>query len=164
MTADERLLAPWFAAARAEAADPPLALLSAILADAGEIGAARAAGPEAAPAPIAPVAAPAAVARAAVTPGAAPVPIAPEAASAAVRAAPRRSGRRWLQGVGGWKGLTALAACAAIGFWIGIAGRVTIEDGAVWAGSPTAAMDATDADTGLEDPVVAFFDLASVEG
>jgi hypothetical protein len=60
--------------------------------------------------------------------------------------------------------LTALAACAAIGFWIGIAGRVTIEDGAVWAGSPTAAMDATDADTGLEDPVVAFFDLASVEG
>lgn len=138
MTADERLLTPWFAAARAEAADPPLALLSAILADAGEIGAARTAAvarePEPEPAPE-PVAVPA--------------------------AAPSRPKRRWLQGVGGWKGLTALAACAAIGFWIGIAGRVTIEDGAVWAGSPTAAVDA---ESGLDDPVVAFFDLASVEG
>jgi len=126
MTAEERLLAPWFAAARAEAADPPLALLSAIIADAGAIGAMR---------------------TAAITP--APVPATP---------GPRR---RWLQGVGGWKGLTALAACAAVGFWIGIAGRVTIEDGAVWAGTRTVAANA---EAAPDDPVVAFFDLASVEG
>ena len=147
MTAEERLLAPWFAAARAEAADPPLTLLSAILADAaeirseirgeiggeigsdtgGEIGAARE----------------------------------PAAAPAAVLAAPARPRRRWLQGVGGWKGMTALAACAAVGFWIGLAGRVTIEDGAVWAGTRAVAADA---DSAPDDPVVAFFDLASVEG
>ena len=40
---DEEVLAPFFAAARRETPDPSLALLSAILADAGEVSAARAA-------------------------------------------------------------------------------------------------------------------------
>ena len=57
--------------------------------------------------------------------------------------------------------MTALAACVAVGFWIGLAGRVTIEDGAVWAGTRAVAADA---DSAPDDPVVAFFDLASVEG
>lgn len=114
--AEARALEAWFAAARAEPAEPPLALMSAILGDAAIVTAER-------------------------------------------RPAPPRRKPAVLGGIGGWKGLTALAACAAVGFWIGIAGQVTIENGAVWSGAGTVASDATP-----DDPVGAFFDLASAEG
>lgn len=71
---------------------------------------------------------------------------------------PRRK-QAVLGGIGGWKGLTGLAACAAVGFWIGIAGQVTIENGTVWSGAGTVTSEAMP-----DDPVGAFFDLASAEG
>ncbi|MFT3972630.1 MAG: hypothetical protein QM699_04035 [Amaricoccus sp.] len=130
---DETSLEPWFAAARAERTDPPLALLAAILDDAVAVGAGRA--------PMAPV-----------------LVAEPEPDVAAVIALEPDAPRRRL-GALGWKAMTALAACALLGFWIGIAGRVTIEDGAVWSGARAVA-----ADTVPDDPVGAFFDLASAEG
>lgn len=138
---EERTLEPWFAAARAERAEPSLGLLTAILADAGAVGAERAAG-------------------GGVQPGAALRPAVAEGALPARREGSAVHGRRrGLDGLGGWKGLAALAACAAAGFWIGIAGQVTIEDGTVWSGARAVA-----ADTAPDDPVGAFFDLASAEG
>lgn len=127
---EERTLDPWFAAARSETPEPPLALLSAILGDAAEVSAER-------------------------------VVVPAEDAAAEMVAAkpvPLRRQRRF-DGIGGWKGLAALAACAAMGFWAGIAGQVTVEDGALWTGHASAV-----AETVPEDPVGAFFDLASVEG
>ncbi len=117
--AAEAALEPFFAAARATEPPPSLALLSAILADAADAGAARLPAPRPA----------------------------------------RRSAWRRLRGLaeplGGWRGLAALGACAAIGFWVGVAGGVSIEGGSVWTGSTPAEASA--------DPVGAFFDLASAE-
>jgi hypothetical protein len=111
-------LAPFFAAARATTPDPPVSLLSAILADAAE--------------------------------ATAPQP-APAATSAPARA-------RWraalAPALGGWRAATALAACALLGFWLGLAGGVTIEGTTLQAGAAAAEAD---------DPVEAFFDLAAVE-
>ena len=70
-------------------------------------------------------------------------------------AAPPRS-RRALAPIGGWRGLAALAACAALGFWLGIAGEVTLDGGTAWNGLDSAESTA--------DQVGAFFDLASTEG
>jgi hypothetical protein len=116
-TADEALLAPFFAVARAEAAAPTTALLSAILADAAAASASRAAQP--APAPRA---------------------------------------RRRLEPIGGWRGLAALAACALLGLWLGLAGRVSLDAAPGWTGLQTAD------DVNGDEEVGAFFDLASVEG
>jgi hypothetical protein len=109
---DEAMLAPFFAAARVAPPEPPLRLLSAILADAAE---ARA------PAP---------------------------ATSAA--------GPRWrgLPALGGWRAATALAACAVLGFWLGLAGGVTIDGTTLQAGSFAA-------DGG--DPIETFLELAAAE-
>jgi hypothetical protein len=116
-TQDEAALAPFFAAARAAAPEPSTALLSAILADAAEAGAARRAPPA---------------------------------------RAPRRS--RWRDAVapalGGWRGAAALAACALFGFWLGLAGGVSLDGTTLQAGSTAAADDGS---------VEAFFDLAAVE-
>ena len=115
---DEAALEAFFAAARAEADAPRTALLSAILADAAEVHAARNA-----PAPAAP---------------------------------PRRTvrGIRLLAPIGGWRGLAALGACAALGFWLGLAGNLSLDGTTLTAGaaSPSAA-----------DGVDAFFDYASLE-
>ena len=124
MTAEDRsaaeALAPFFAAGRADPPAPPVNLLSAILADAAEAGAARRAVP-----------------------------------------APRRLSRRLpgRRGVapGGWRGATALAACAALGFWLGIAGGISIDGATLQAGTALVA-----ADDGA-DPVESLFDLAAVE-
>ena len=121
--ADASALEPFFAAARDTDAGPSVTLLSAILADAGEVSAERRAA-EAVPAP-----------------------------------ASRRSGG-YLRTIGGWRGLTALAACAALGFWLGIAGEVSIDTGQATSWS---SYDST-ADGSADDQVGAFFDLASVEG
>ncbi len=69
--------------------------------------------------------------------------------------APRR--RHPFEPIGGWRGLAALGACAAFGFWIGIAGGITVEGGTVWAGSGTTVSETA------TDPVGEFFDLASAE-
>jgi hypothetical protein len=122
---DEAMLDPWFAAVRAEPAEPPLALLSAIVGDAAAVSLERRTAAAVLPPP---------------TP-------------------PQAIGRPVADVVGGWKGLTALAACAATGFWIGIAGQVTVEDGRVWSGQGTVAAEASP-----DDPVGAFFDLAAAEG
>ena len=108
-------LAPFFAAGRAAAPEPSVALLSAILADAVSATAARAAAP-----------------------------------------APAPAGRRWAPAIGGWRGATALAACALLGFWLGIAGELgaegrTLGAAGVWA------------EDGTGDPADALFDLASAE-
>lgn len=117
-TGDEAALAAFFAAARADEPPVPMALLSAILADAAELAAERAP----APAPVA-------------------------------RPARRRLGRLF-DPLGGWRGATALAACALVGFWIGIAGDIAIDGTSVQAGTTVADSD---------DPVVEFFDLAALE-
>jgi hypothetical protein len=79
-----------------------------------------------------------------------------EAAAPRPSPAPRPPVRaRWRAALGGWGGATALAACAMLGFWIGLAGGVTIDGATLQAGAVTAA----DAD----DPVEAFFALAAVE-
>jgi hypothetical protein len=117
---DEAALARFFAAARADAPEPPARLLNAILADAAEVAHAR-------------------------QPAPAPVP----------RPRWRRLGR--LEPIGGWGGLAALGACAAFGFWVGIAGGITVEDGTVWAGSASALSD------NATDPVGEFLALAAVE-
>lgn len=54
-----------------------------------------------------------------------------------------------------WQAAVALAAAAALGFWIGLAGHLEIIDPTVWTGiglTETAA-----------DPVAGFYDLAAVE-
>ena len=53
------------------------------------------------------------------------------------------------------------AACAVLGFWIGIAGNVPIE-----AGTNASASYDSDAssDSGADDQLGAFYDLASLEG
>ncbi len=113
---DETALAPFFAAARAEEEAPRTGLLSAILADAAEVHAAR----TAIPAP-----------------------------------APRGGwGPRLLAPIGGWGGLAALGACAAVGFWLGIAGNLSIDGTTLTAGA---------ASESSADGVGAFFDLASLE-
>ena len=115
--ADEAALEAFLTAARAEAPAPRTALLSAILADAAEVHAAR----EAAPAPWPPLPA-------------------------------RRV--RFLAPIGGWRGLAALGACAALGFWLGLAGNLTL-DGATLTTAATSESAA--------DGVDAFFDFASLE-
>lgn len=74
-------------------------------------------------------------------------------------ALPMPSGR--FRRLGGWRGLVALAACAVLGFWIGIAGNVPIE-----AGTNASASYDSDAssDSGADDQLGAFYDLASLEG
>jgi hypothetical protein len=114
---DEALLESFFAAARAEEEAPRTALLSAILADAGEVHAARAAPP---------------------------VPAARRPARSA----------RFLAPIGGWRGLAALGACAALGFWLGVAGNLSL-DGATL----TTAAAGESAAEGVD----AFFDYASLE-
>jgi hypothetical protein len=111
---DEAALAPFFAAARAAPPEPPLRLLSAILADAAEAGA---------PAPAAP-------------------------------AAPPRWRTVLAPALGGWRAATALAACALLGFWLGLAGGVTIDGTTLQAGSFAA-------DGG--DPIETFLELAAAE-
>lgn len=135
MTPETEVLEPWFAAARAEREDAPLALLSAILADAGAVSGGRMS-------------------------GAGTMTKVHRHRRKALPAAPRQVGTaRPLDRLGGWKGLAALAACAALGLWVGMDGRVTIEDGTVWKGARAVA-----ADSAPDDPVGAFFDLASAEG
>ena len=46
---------------------------------------------------------------------------------------------------------------SAFGFWVGIAGGITVADGTVWAGSASGLAD------GAADPVGEFLALASVE-
>ena len=65
---------------------------------------------------------------------------------------------RLLEPIAGWRGLATLGACAVFGFWVGIAGGITVDDGTVWAGTATVASDEA-----ATDPVGEFFDLASVE-
>ena len=122
---DEAVLAPFFAAARAEEAPPPTALLSAILADAAEVHAAR-------------------------TTPAHPAPTPP--------ARRPRFGARLLSPIGGWGGLAALGACAAFGFWLGLAGDLSLDGGTL----TTVAADQSD-DGGADIGVGAFFDYASLE-
>ena len=122
---DAAALAPFFAAARATAPEPPLDLLSAILADAAEAGAPH------------------------------PIP-----ARGPATARPDRPRRRSLAAtLGGWRGATALAACAALGFWLGIAGSVTVDGGML---RSDAASYASASAYGA-DPVETFLDLASLE-
>jgi hypothetical protein len=56
---------------------------------------------------------------------------------------------------GDWRAAGALAAAAALGLWIGLAGDLGVADPAAWTGEVAAETDA--------DPVAAFFDLAAVE-
>lgn len=144
------MLEPWFAAVRDEPAEPPLSLLSAILADAGAVDDARQAEEH-----MAPEAAPDRDANSGPKPTGVTAVASPEAARVPPQAG--EAGRFNLVRAG--KALAALAACAALGFWIGLAGQVTIEDGTVWSGPQSAAAESVP-----EDPVGAFFDLASVEG
>ncbi|MFO1141133.1 MAG: hypothetical protein U1E59_01885 [Amaricoccus sp.] len=67
--------------------------------------------------------------------------------------------------LGGWRGLAALAACAVLGFWIGIAGNLPIEAGTTSSASydGEASSDAG-SDGGAVDQLGAFYDLASLEG
>ena len=73
----------------------------------------------------------------------------------------RRAPARWrgvvAPALGGWRGATALAACAALGFWLGLAGGVTLDGTTLQAGTTLAT-----ADDGA-DPVEALFELAAVE-
>jgi hypothetical protein len=77
--------------------------------------------------------------------------------AAAVRAAPRPAAapsRRRLEAIGGWRGFAALAASAAVGFWLGTTGALPVDEGAM---AETAAV----ADSA--GPVADFFDLAAAE-
>ncbi len=75
-------------------------------------------------------------------------------------AMPRRAARRpgmlesLRAGFGGWRGATALAACAVAGVWIGLSDLSETATALVWSG---------DAGIAAEDPVAAFFDLAAAE-
>lgn len=98
---DEATLAPYFAAARRSEPAPPRALLSAILADAGEVSAARAAQLAVSSEP----------------------PSRPRAAAARPR-------RGLLAALGGWQVAATLVAASAFGFWIGLSGTVELGGGA----------------------------------
>jgi hypothetical protein len=78
--------------------------------------------------------------------------------AAAVRAAPRpraaAPSRRRLEAIGGRRGIAALAASAAVGFWLGTSGALPVDEGAM---AETAAV----ADSA--GPVADFFDLAAAE-
>jgi len=126
-SAEEAALAAFFAAARAEDVEPRTALLSAILADAAEVHAARA------------------------TAGSAPAR--PATATPVPR---RRFGAGVLSPIGGWGGLAALGACAALGFWLGLAGNLSLDGASL---TTVAASQSDAAETGA----VAFFDYASLE-
>ena len=76
--------------------------------------------------------------------------------------APRR-GR--IRQFGGWRGLAALAACAVLGFWIGIAGNLPIETGTTSSASYDGGTSSdASSDGGADDQLGAFYDLASLEG
>ena len=98
---DAATLAPFFAAARQNEPAPSRALFSAILADAGEVSAARAASTDAEP----------------------------FAARPRPRAATRQPRRSLLAVLGGWKVATTLVAASAIGFWVGLSGTVELGGG-----------------------------------
>jgi hypothetical protein len=87
--------------------------------------------------------------------------LADAAGAAASRRAPPHAPARWRDAVapalGGWRGATALAACALIGFWLGIAGGITIDGTTLEAGTALASADAG------TDPVEALLDLAAAE-
>jgi len=63
--------------------------------------------------------------------------------------------RRLAPAVGYWRGAAALAACALLGFWLGLAGGVEIDGATLQAGTASAADNA--------DPIETFFDLAAME-
>ncbi len=63
--------------------------------------------------------------------------------------------RRSVAPLGGWRGLTTLAASAALGFWLGLAGNLSIDGTTLSVGQAAAAS--------ADDPVADFFDLASAE-
>ena len=75
-------------------------------------------------------------------------------------AMPRRGTRRpgVLEGFsaafGGWRGATALAACAVAGVWVGMSDVSDTASALLWSGN---------AGIAAEDPVTAFFDLAAAE-
>lgn len=77
---------------------------------------------------------------------------------------------RLLAPFGGWPGAAVLGTAAAVGFWVGVAGSVSIDaTGTVRAGSAWThdLMADTTADQGADqeaDPVASFFDLAALEG
>lgn len=123
-TRDEDELERFFAAARADAAEPSLALLGAILRDAATVTAERD-----------------------------PVREAP-----AVRAAPPPAGSTRLAPIGGWPGFAAMAACAVIGFWAGMAGNLSL-DGMTLERSAGLGSQVASAD----DPVDAFYTLGTAE-
>lgn len=84
----------------------------------------------------------------------------------------RAGGGRWslrglLAPVGGWAGAAVLGVSAAVGFWVGIAGGVSIgADGTVQAESRWTVdweQAASGDETGL-DPVASFYDYAGLEG
>jgi hypothetical protein len=60
-----------------------------------------------------------------------------------------------LDGLGGWRGATALAGSAALGFWIGTSDLTEID---AYLGLSSSTIESADG------PVMAFFDLASAEG
>lgn len=72
------------------------------------------------------------------------------------RKEPRRPGviEGMLSAFGGWRGATALAACAVAGVWVGLSGISETAAALVWS---------EDAGIAAEDPVAAFFDLAAAE-
>jgi hypothetical protein len=70
------------------------------------------------------------------------------------RRTPRGRVVRLAAPVGGWRGVAALAVCAALGFWLGLAGEISIDGATVSAGTAIAESD---------DPVGEFFDLAAME-
>jgi hypothetical protein len=75
-------------------------------------------------------------------------------------AMPRRAARRpgafegVLAAFGGWRGATALAACAVAGIWVGFSDVSDAATAIIWSGG---------SDIAAEDPVAAFFDLAAAE-
>ncbi len=89
-----------------------------------------------------------------------------------VRQAPPRqrpwSLRRLFGPVGGWPGAAVLGASAALGFWIGIAGGVSIDSStgtmvtdSDWSQSWSRTASGDDAAT---DSVASFYDYAALEG
>jgi hypothetical protein len=79
-----------------------------------------------------------------------------DAAEAVPPSAPTPTRRRALApAFGFWRGAAALAACALLGFWLGLAGSVTIDGATLQAGTAVAADSA--------DPIETFFDLAAME-
>lgn len=83
-------------------------------------------------------------------------------------AAARWTVRRLFAPIGGWAGATVLGVSAALGFWIGVAGSVSIDSsGTVQAESSWAAdwEQVAAGDDAALDPVTSFYDYAGlVEG